>query len=142
MALMRRLGVAAPREAPARVFVNGAYAGRLHDGGAGRHRVRRSRHFDGGGLLFEYRWTYPFFATFPGESLDPYAPLFESRNPGVHSMAELYTPMRELFRTINEAPDGGFDQVNRYLNLAGFIRAVGASTLHGRVGRRAAATTG
>jgi hypothetical protein len=90
--------------------------------------VFTARHFDGGGLLFEYRWTYPFYATFPGESLDPYAVLFESRSPGVHAMAELYSPMRELFRTINEAPDGSFDQVNRYLNLARFIRMVGAST--------------
>jgi len=90
--------------------------------------VFTARHFDAAGLLFEYRWTYAFFATFPGESLAPYATLFESRNQGVHSMAELYTPLRELFRTINDAPDGGFDQVDRYLNLAGFVRTLGAST--------------
>jgi len=127
MALMRRLGIAAPREAPARVFVNGAYAG-VFMLVEPVDTVFTARHFDGGGLLFEYRWTYPFYATFPGESLDPYAVLFESRSPGVHAMAELYSPMRELFRTINEAPDGSFDQVNRYLNLARFIRMVGAST--------------
>ena len=127
MALMRRLGIAAPREAPARVFVNGAYAG-VYMLVEPIDTVFAARHFDGGGLLFEYRWTYPFYATFPGESLDPYAVLFESRSPGVHAMAELYSPMRELFRTINQAPDGGVDQVNRYLNLAGFIRTVGAST--------------
>ena len=127
MALMRRLGIAAPREAPARVFVNGAYAG-VYMLVEPVDTVFTARHFDGGGLLFEYRWTYPFYATFPGESLDPYAVLFESRSPGVHAMAELYSPMRELFRTINEAPDGSFDQVNRYLNLTRFIRMVGAST--------------
>ena len=127
MALMRRLGIAAPREAPARVFVNGAYAG-VYMLVEPVDTVFTARHFDGGGLLFEYRWTYPFYATFPGESLDPYAVLFESRSPGVRAMAELYSPMRELFRTINEAPDGSFDQVNRYLNLARFIRMVGAST--------------
>jgi hypothetical protein len=36
--------------------------------------------------------------------------------------------MRELFRTINEAPDGAFDQVDRYLDLAALIRTLGAST--------------
>ena len=127
MALMRRLGVAAPREAPARVFVNGAYAG-LYTMVEPVDDVFAQKAFGAPGLLFEYRWIYPFFATFPGEPLEVYAPLFESRNPGVHSMAELYTPMRDLFRAINEAPEGAFSQVDRYLDLNGLIRALGAST--------------
>ena len=98
------------------MFVNGAYAG-VYMMVEPVDTVFAQKAFGAPGLLFEYRWIYPFFATFPGESLDAYAPLFESRNPGVHSMAELYTPMRELFRTINEAPDGAFSQVDRYLNL-------------------------
>jgi spore coat protein H len=127
MALMRRLGVAAPREAPARVFVNGTYAG-LYMMVEPVDTVFAERHFGTGGLLFEYRWTYSFYAGFPGEALEPYAVLFESRSAGVHSIAELYTPMRELFRTINQTPDGTFTQVDRYLQLDGFIRAIGAST--------------
>jgi spore coat protein CotH len=127
MALMRRVGVAAPREAPARVFVNGVYAG-LYMMVEPVDTVFAQKSFEQPGLLFEYRWTYPFFATFPGESLDPYAVLFESRNLGVHSTAELYTPMRDLFRTITEAPEGAFDQVNRYLDLTSLVRALGAST--------------
>jgi len=127
MALMRRVGVPAPREAPARVFVNGVYAG-LYMMVEPVDTVFAQKTFEQPGLLFEYRWTYPFFATFPGESLDPYAVLFESRNLGVHSTVELYTPMRELFRTINEAPDGAFDQVDRYLDLTGLVRTLGAST--------------
>jgi spore coat protein CotH len=127
MALMRRVGVPAPREAPARVFVNGVYAG-LYMMVEPVDTVFAQKAFDQPGLLFEYRWTYPFFATFPGELLDPYAVLFESRNLGVHSTAELYTPMRELFRTINEAPDGAFDQVDRYLDLTALVRTLGAST--------------
>jgi spore coat protein CotH len=127
MALMRRVGVPAPRVAPARVFVNGAYAG-LYTMVEPVDTVFAQKTWNAPGLLFEYRWLYPFFATFPGESLDTYASLFESRNLGVHSTAELYTPMRDLFRTVNEAPEGAFSQVDRYLDLAGFIRAVGAST--------------
>jgi spore coat protein CotH len=113
MALMRRLGIAAPHEAPARVFVNGAFAG-LYMMVEPVDSVFTSKSFDGAGLLFEYRWTFPFYATFPGESLDPYAVLFESRNSGLHSMTELYAPMRELFRAIND--------------LAGLLRTLGAST--------------
>ncbi|HEV8394747.1 MAG TPA: CotH kinase family protein [Vicinamibacterales bacterium] len=127
MALMRRVGVPATREAPARVFVNGAYAG-LYMMVEPVDTVFAQKAFEQPGLLFEYRWTYPFFATFPGESLDPYAVLFESRNLGVHSTAELYTPMRELFRMINEAPEGAFGQVDRYLDLTGLVRTLGAST--------------
>jgi spore coat protein CotH len=127
MALMRRLGIAAPREAPARVFVNGEYAG-VYMMVEPVDTVFAARAFEPGGLLFEYRWTYPFFATFPGEVLDPYAVLFESRTPGVRSMADLYGPMRELFRAINDTPDGSLEQVNRYLHLDGLIRTLGAST--------------
>jgi len=127
MSLLRRLGVPAPREAPARVFVNGVYAG-VYMMVEPVDTVFAQKAFEQPGLLFEYRWNYPFFATFPGESLDPYAVLFESRNLGVHSAAELYGPLRELFRTINEAPDGAFDQVDRYLDLAALIRTLGAST--------------
>jgi len=127
MALMRRVGVPAPREAPARVFVNGAYAG-LYMMVEPVDTVFAQKAFEQPGLLFEYRWTYPFFATFPGEPLDPYAVLFESRNLGVHSTAELYTPLRELFRTITEAPDGAFGQVDRYLDLTALVRTLGAST--------------
>jgi spore coat protein CotH len=127
MALLRRVGVPAPREAPARVFVNGAYAG-LYMMVEPVDTVFAQKTFEQPGLLFEYRWTYPFFATFPGESLDPYAVLFESRNLGVHSTAELYTPMRELFRTITEAPEGAFAQVDRYLDLMALVRTLGAST--------------
>lgn len=127
MALMRRVGVAAPREAPARIFVNGEYAG-LYMIVEPVDTVFAEKAFEQPGLLFEYRWTYPFFATFPGDGLDAYATLFESRSLGVHSTAELYAPMRELFRTINEAPEGEFAQVDRYLDLASVIRTLGAST--------------
>jgi spore coat protein CotH len=127
MALMRRVGVAAPREAPARVFVNGAFAG-LYMLVEPVDTVFAQKAFDQPGLLFEYRWTYPFFATFPGDGLDVYATLFESRNVGVHSTAELYAPMRELFRTINETPVGEFAQVDHYLDLASLLRTLGAST--------------
>jgi len=127
MALMRRVGVPAPREAPARVFVNGAYAG-LYMMVEPVDTVFAQKAFEQPGLLFEYRWTYPFFASFPGESLDAYAVLFESRNLGVHSMVELYAPMREMFRTINEAPEGAFAQVDSYLDLTSLVRALGAST--------------
>ena len=127
MALMRRLGIAAPREAPTRLFVNGAFAG-VYMIVEPIDTVFTERRFDQSGLLFEYRWTRPFFATFPGDSLDAYATLFESRNLGLHSMVELYAPMRELFRIINEAPDGSIDQVDRYLDVNGLLRTLGAST--------------
>jgi spore coat protein CotH len=127
MALLRRVGVAAPREAPARLFVNGAYAG-VYMMVEPVDTTFAQKAFGTQGLLFEYRWIYPFFATFPGESLDAYAPLFESRNPGVHSTAELYMPIREMFRAINESPEGAFADVDRHLDLNGLIRTLGAST--------------
>lgn len=124
MALMRRAGVAAPREAPARVFVNGQFAG-LFMMVEAVDPVFAERAFGApAGLLYEYRWTSPFFATYPGDDLDAYKTLFESRNDGLHSTVELYSPIRELFKAINEIPSETYDLLDRYLDLNGFIRTI------------------
>ena len=85
------------------------------------------------GLLFEFRWTQPFYETFLGDGLDPYAALFESRNPALQAMAELYTPIRDLFRAVNETPDGQFAAVDRTSTSTGFIRLVAADSFMAEV---------
>jgi spore coat protein CotH len=127
MALLRLMGVPAPREAPTRVFVNGAFAG-VYMMVEPVDTVFAEKSFGEPGRLFEYHWLSPFFATFPGEDLDLYEPMFESRDIEPRSIAELYTPMREMFRAISDTPDGSFDQVDRYLDLNGVIRAVAAES--------------
>ena len=88
MRLFARLNLPAPREAHARVFVNGAYLGlyvivesidkdfieRVY-----KPRVSDTTDTERDGYLYEYRWNYPFYFSDLGPDLQPYADLFEPR---------------------------------------------------------------
>ncbi|MGH9201405.1 MAG: CotH kinase family protein [Vicinamibacterales bacterium] len=129
MAFLRRMGVPASRESHARVFVNGEYIGTYASVEA-IDTVFVERAFGEAGSLYEFRWTYPYFGTFLGESLDPYRTLFDPRNLTTQSTFELYTPVRDLFKTINQAPDATFaDDVDKVLDLNSLIRLVAADAL-------------
>lgn len=122
---LRRVGVPAPRESFARLFVNGEFVG-LYAMVEAVNRDFAQAAFGGTGLLFEFRWTQPFYGTYLGDGLGPYATLFESRNPAPQSTAGLYAPIRDLFRAINETPNGQFAAVDRHLDINGFIRLAAA----------------
>jgi spore coat protein H len=128
-AFLTRLGLPAPRAVHVRVFVNGEYAG-LRAIVETIDSVFLERAFGSAGTLFEFRWTAPFYATFPGENLDLYRTLFEPRDATGQSTFELYAPVRDLFRTINEAADATFSaDVGAMLDLDLFIRLMAADVV-------------
>jgi spore coat protein H len=129
MALLRRLGIPAPREAHAQLWVNGQYAG-LYALVEPVDTAFVQRAFgDSSGALFEYHWLQPFFATFLGENLDAYRPLFEPRTQQTKSTFDLFDPIRELFRTINDAPADTFrEAVNRFIDLDSTLRLIAAES--------------
>jgi spore coat protein CotH len=120
MALLRRVGVPAPREAFARLVVNGEFAGVYTMVEPVDREFARAR-IGAPGNLFEYRWRRPFYQTYPGDALEAYQELFASRNGSSESVATLYTPVRELFRVINETPDGEFMTADAHLDLASLV---------------------
>ena len=126
MAFLRRMGVPASRETHARLFVNGEFAG-LYAIVEPVDTTFVDKTFGTGGTLFEYRWTYAYFGTVLGDTLDPYRTLFEPRNETTQSIFDLYTPIRDLFTVINETPDASFAaDVNKQFDLDGMIRLVAA----------------
>ncbi len=129
MAFLRHMGLPASRETHARLFVNGEFVG-LYAIVEPVDTTFVEKTFGTGGTLFEYRWTYAYFATFLGETLEPYRTLFEPRNETIQSTFDLYSPIRDLFRVINDAPDATFaTDVNKHLDLDGAIRLVAADAL-------------
>ena len=90
-AFLRRVGVPAPRESFARLFVNGEFVG-LYAMVEAVNRDFAQAAFGGTGLLFEFRWTQPFYESYLGDELDPYATLFASRNPAPAVDRALYAP--------------------------------------------------
>jgi len=129
MALMRRLGIPAPREAHTQLWVNGQYAGLYALVEPVDTTFVQRALGESSGALYEYHWVAPFFATFLGESLDAYRPLFEPRTQETKSTFDLFDPIRELFRTINNAPVESFrDAVNERLDLDSTLRLIAAET--------------
>jgi spore coat protein H len=129
MAFLRRLGVPAPREVHANLYVNGEYAG-LYVIAEPVDTVFVQRWLnESGGWLYEYHWLTPYFATFLGEDLDLYPPLFEPRTQETRSTFDLFDPIRELFRTINTAPADAFrDAVGARLDLESTLRLIAAES--------------
>jgi spore coat protein CotH len=125
MAFLRRLGVPAPREVHANLYVNGQYSG-LYVIVEPVDTVFVQRWLgENSGALYEYHWLTPYFATFLGEDLDLYRPLFEPRSQETRSTFDLFDPIRELFRTINSAPASSFgDSVNAQLDLESTLRLI------------------
>jgi spore coat protein H len=125
MAFLRRLGVPAPREVHAQLYVNGQYAG-IYAIVEPIDSVFLQRTLgENSGTLYEYHWLQPYFATFLGENLDLYEPFFEPRTLEHQSTFDLYDPIRELFRTINSAPAGSFrDAVSAQLDIESTLRLI------------------
>ena len=124
---LRRVGVPAPRASFARVVVNGELIG-VYGLVEAVNRDFAQTAFGATGLLFEFRWTQPYYETYLGDGLDAYATLFASRNPPPQATISLYGPIRDLFRAVNETPDGQFAALDRHLDINGFIRLAAADS--------------
>jgi len=127
MAFYRRLGVPAPREAHANLAVNGQSMGVFVIVEPVDSVFLQRWLGENSGALYEYHWLTPYFATFLGEDLNLYPPLFEPRTQETRSTFDLFDPIRELFRTINSAPASSFrDAVNARLDLDATLRLIAA----------------
>ena len=139
MPFYERMGLPAPREAHAALYVNGAYAGlyavvesidqdflrRVFGGVEGQ--------IENDGHLFEYKWTTEWFFTYPGSNLDAYAPLFKPVTHENASAVSLYARVEAMFRAINESPDAMFvDSVSPYLDLPLFMKHLAVQSFLGQ----------
>lgn len=130
MSFMRRLGIPAPRESFAKVFVNGEYMG-LYAMVEVVDPVFVQRTLgDGAGALFEYRWVGEYYGDDLGDELEAYQALFEPRSRKHDSIVALYGPIQDLFEAIHEAPDDAFEEtVGALLDLDATLRLVAAETV-------------
>jgi hypothetical protein len=135
MKLFARMGLPAPREAHARLYVNNEYAGvyvlveeidrtfitRLY--GAAESNTEQ------GGFLFEYKWLYDWYFNYLGPGYETYAGLFRPQTRDTDSITTLYQPIEEMIRTINESSDQDFaTSVGKYLDLTEVMKYLGTET--------------
>ena len=124
MLLFRRMGIAAPREAYARLYVNDQYAG-LYSMVEAIDSQFLARNFgEEAGHLHEYHWTEPpFHFESQGDDWERYArDRFEPRTRHNDSGLE---SIGHLVRATNEASDEEFiERVSRFLDLKQFLKHV------------------
>jgi spore coat protein CotH len=135
MKMFARMGVPAPREAHARLYINNEYAG-IYTIVEAVDRTFVSRIFgseeadvENGGYLYEYKYSFPYDLSYLGPELEAYAPLFEPQTRDTDSMTALYEPIEEMIRTINESADDDFaGAVGTYVDLPLLMKHLAVET--------------
>jgi CotH protein len=131
MAMFRRLGIPAPREAHARLFVNNTYSGMyaiveaLDKGFLGRN-LGEDNHggVENDGYLYEYDWVKDYRFEYMGDNLDEYK-IFDPKTNEKKAAAQIWGPVEDMVQTMNQAPDSTFVRdMNRYLDLGEFSKFI------------------
>ena len=119
MALFARLGIPAPREAHARLYVNNEYAGLYVIVEAVDKRLL-ARVFgvidedtQNDGFLFEFNWEDEWRLEHLGDDLRPYKERFDAKTHESKSDEEKYRPIEELVRLVNDTPRGSAGRNHR-----------------------------
>ena len=122
MALFRRLGQPAPREAFCRLYLNNVYQGVFQIVEPIDGAFASAAFSDPGGYLYEYEWTSVFNGEYLGDDLAPYKLRFKPQTHELEADTTLYTPIRDLFRELN-APDDAVwrERVEARLDLSQFV---------------------
>jgi spore coat protein H len=125
MALFERMGEPAPRESLCRLYINNVYQGAYAIVEAvDTHFLSRALG-ESSGYLFEKRYVTPFFAEYLGDDVAAYKPLFVARTHQLEPDSVVYSPIRDLFREVNQPDDGMWrERVAQYIDLAQFVTHV------------------
>lgn len=129
MKLYAQAGMTVPREAHARLYVNGQYAG-VYVIVESIDRPYLSRVFgpaeslaDTGGYLFEYKWKFDYGFEDLGPDLKPYAAIFEPQTRQTDAVASLFNPIEEMIHGLNTASDADFTAtLEKYLGSDLFVK--------------------
>src|SRR5262249_20962159 len=116
MEFFRKLGVPAPREAHARLFINDQYAG-VYTLVEQVDPIFMQRNFgEGDGYLYTYEFVAGWVFDYRGPDPAKYSPL--PLKPENNLIYLDPSPLPEMVRTINEAPDAQFSSaVSQYIDL-------------------------
>ena len=131
MAFFRRLGLPAPREAHARLFVNGSYVGlyalveTIDKGFLGRSFGEDNKGgTENDGYLFEYNYEREYRFENLGSNYDDYK-IFEPKTHENDAAAKIWGPIVDMVKAINDTPDAIFErELSTYLDLTKFVNHI------------------
>jgi spore coat protein CotH len=129
MAFFRRMGIPAPRETHARLFVNNQFVGlyaiveTIDKGFLSRNLGQDSEgKVENDGYLFEYKFTDDYRFQYRGSDLEEYK-FFEPKTNENKAASQIWGPIEDMIQTMNEAPDGTFARdMSDYLDLGLFAK--------------------
>jgi hypothetical protein len=124
MAFFRRLGLPAPREAHARLYINDQPAGvyalveTIDKGFLGRSFGADSKGgTENDGYLFEYDYVKEYRFNYMGSNLEEYK-IFQPKTHEKDADATIYGPIEDMIQAVNETPDAIFNrEASAYLDL-------------------------
>jgi spore coat protein CotH len=133
MRFFSRMGIPAPRETHARLYVNGEYAG-LYGLVESVDKTMMGRVFgsigdnvQNDGYLFEYNYVLgsPWRFLYEGADLAPYKARFDIKTNESHADSLIWGPIEELVRLVNTTASTSFEAtVGPKLDLAAFVRYI------------------
>jgi spore coat protein CotH len=131
MQFFARLGIPAPREAHARLYVNNRYVGLYAVVEAIDKRFLARVYGSIGddvqndGHLYEFDYLDPWTFNYLGSALEAYAARFDPKTHENKSNAELYGPIENLVRLANELPPEQFTStLGTHIDWPAFMRYV------------------
>ena len=135
MAFYARLGIPAPREIHARLYVNGSYAG-LYTIIEAVDKDLLARVFgsigddvQNDGHLYEFKYQDDWRFSYLGSGLDPYKVRFEATTHESSSDETLYRRIETLVRLVNDTPADRFAAtIGPIFDIPAFIRFLAAQT--------------
>jgi spore coat protein CotH len=131
MAFFRRMGLPAPREAHARLYINNQFSGlyavveSIDKGFVGR-TFGEDNHggTENDGYLFEYDYTKEYKFEYLGSNLDEYK-IFDPKTHESQAAAQIWQPIEDMVQTMNQAPDSTFaSDMAKYLDLGLFSKHI------------------
>jgi spore coat protein H len=139
MKLFARLGIPAPREAHVRLYVNNEYIG-LYAVVESIDKSFLARVFgtigedtQNDGYLYEFNYVDPWTFTYLGSDLEAYKARFDAKTHESKSDAELYGPIENLVRMVNDLPASQFmSSLSEHLDLQAFVRYMAAQNFVGQ----------
>jgi hypothetical protein len=119
------MGIAAPREAHARLFVNNEYIGLYAIVESIDKRFLERVFGEDDGYLYEYDWSEPYGFEYRGDELETYAEFFAAQTHETDSMSARYGTIRDMAWAFSESSGGQFAAAaGAFLDLAQFMTYV------------------
>jgi spore coat protein CotH len=120
--LFESMGLAAPRQTFARLFVNDRYWGVYSVVEEINKDFLRRRLGEDSGWLYEYKWARDYYYQYLGDEPGVYMERFEPKTRQSNPHAEA---VRDFFRFINQSPDEEFlARIGEFINVNDYLRFV------------------